>query len=572
MAEQKLPLDNGETVIVDQGRSKSTLFNITDLYKYRMVDDGPDIVSAGGVYVAEEDDLVIDYDQGLYRVSRTDYTTYVNDLVRWETPKTASEVGVEDVLLGSGPGYPSQSWRCLIDTRVTPHRLQLDRLLHFYGSGGKEVRVFKGTNISESGTIISAYYNESGSYVGDALPLEVVSTESGNNVAQKAPVTGYTTYQLDDGEVVTAVCYDYDGSPTSIAKLLVHNNNIVRRPDQGMKKVSSIELISPYISASESNVLEVPINLNVSSLTMRGKVNYTDGSSAIIDLSDETTGGKFVLLGLKYWSPAIAGPMTELTLMYELNANEEYSHLQGLTYSGTITRPYFIRPMPINNAYSLKLYAFPVWVDDVTGYRLNYWLYDLDRAVSHRVPANAIELSETSASFNGLDFVSTQILNVGVNLKLIDPVYGEHRHVQIIQIALLREGSVRASNWKVKFSSNQVDWFGNGLEAVIKYSGSGVSDLDIDNNEVNYDTWLEKHYYKAEPLYDAQTELRAPLPTHFVLVTKTRQYECPINNWQTTIKIINDLNEGEALFIKWIKRTVNTDLQLAVTALPVHLI
>ena len=123
MAETIIPLPDGGYVITDQTRELNLSFNIKNLYKYRLVDDGSDVVQGSGHYVPNVDDVSWSFELGWFRVSRVDYTSYVADLVSWEPPKDASDVGVEDVLLGVGPGYPSETWRLFIDTRVFPHRM-----------------------------------------------------------------------------------------------------------------------------------------------------------------------------------------------------------------------------------------------------------------------------------------------------------------------------------------------------------------------------------------------------------------------------------------------------------------
>lgn len=570
MAEVQIPLDNGDIVTLDEDR-RNVMFNIEDIYKYRLVDVNDDIIEGNGRFIPNVDDIVYDYNVGMLRVTRVDLTSYVAELRIWELPKTASEVGVEDVLLGVGPGYSSETWRCLIDRRVFPYRLQIDGKLRIYGSASKEIRVFKGVDITSAGEVISAYYSQSGDYVSDAIPLELVGTQEFNNLSIKAPLLGATSKQLNNGEIVTAVVYGNAGQVMSISKLLVHNTNIVRRPEDGMKRVQNIELISPFLSESEPDILEVPINVTVATLAMRAKVTYIDGTSSVMDVVDEEANGKFKLLGLKYWSPTISGTMQGLTLAYHLSDSEEYSYLQGETANGDVTKSYRIRALVADPAYSLKLYAFPYWVSSVQGYALEFWLYDLDREVSRRVPKAAVELGSDSAPFDGLEYTQVQHLKVGVDLAAMDPTYGSHRHVQNIQISLLRDGTIRASNWRVKFASSQPNWFGDGLEAAVSTGTAGLNIVRLANGETSKETWLQRLFYNIDPLYDPQTEVKAPEPTHFILVTKTRTFEVAISQWSSDITFINDLANGEAMFIRWIKRTASTDLQLGVSALPVHI-
>lgn len=572
MAETIIPLPDGGYVITDQTRELNLSFNIKNLYKYRLVDDGSDVVQGSGHYVPNVDDVSWSFELGWFRVSRVDYTSYVADLVSWEPPKDASDVGVEDVLLGVGPGYPSETWRLFIDTRVFPHRMAAHAALHVYGSQAKWMVVYKGIDITENGEIISAYYDQSGDYVDELIPLDLVANEKLNNRAIKAPVMGYTSKAMNDGELCTACIFNDQNQLISKAKMLVMNTNLVRLPSQGQKRVRSIELLSPYLSKTEPNTLLVPINVTVATLALRAKVTYIDGTTRTLDVVDELANGKFKLLGLKYWSPTIIGTPHPLLLSYALSESEEYSYLQGETANGAVTEEYRIIGTPADPARSLKLYAFPTWVSNMVGYALEYWLYDLNRSVARRVPKGAIELSEESAPFDGLEYTSTQHLTFGVNLKAVDVEYGDARHTQSSQIALLRDGGIaNSSNWKLRFAGNQKNWYGDKLQAVIKAGTNGMSFINVMNGAANKTVWLDMMYYNSEPLYDPQTEAKAPEPTHFIVTTKTRTVEVPIGQWMNDIAFINDLAEGETVYLKWIKRLAGgRDLQLGVSGLPTH--
>lgn len=570
MAEVTIPLGNGDSVIINKDRRRLQ-FDLQDLYKYSLLDSDNVVVKTEfGKWVPNENDLVHDFEMAQwFRVSRVDYTTYVAELAVWETKDEGPTLAELDVLLGTGPGYASETWRCYLDTRVFPHLLQLDNQLHIRGSESHEIRVFKGVNVSASGEVISAYYvnNE---YVNDAIPLEVYATTKLDNVAEKVPKMGYTSRKLNDSEVVTAVTYNIHGTPIDYNKLLIHNTNLTRRPDEAQKRVQGIKLISSRLSSSEPNVIEMPVNITAASLAMRGQVTYTDGSIAIMDVVDEEANGKFKLDGLKYWSPSVGGREQEVTLTYELSQNEEYSYLQGQTANGRVTEPYLIRGIESDPAYSLKLYAFPTWKDDVNGYLLDYWLYDATRQTALRVPRNAVELHPDSSPFNGIDFVTIQTMKVGVKMGLIDPSYGDYVHVQQFQVSLLRSGGQQQTNWRMKFSGNQPDWYGTNLQARVTNAGGGLSNIEMANGFTKLEDWLGAVYTPINPLYDNANEPGAPTPTHVIITTNTRTFELPISQWATPTVFVNDVIEGGTIYLKWVKRMINGDLQLGVSGLTVH--
>ncbi|MCY1452288.1 hypothetical protein D9M71_691980 [compost metagenome] len=76
-------------------------------------------------------------------------------------------------------------------------------------------------------------------------------------------------------------------------------------------------------------------------------------------------------------------------------------------------------------------------------------------------------------------------------------------------------------------------------------------------------------YYAAEPLINPESEVVAPLPTHFRVHFLHNVYEYSVSQWNDVLKVNNDLSQdGELVYIQWIRRTVGTDLQLAMTAVP----
>lgn len=570
MADVVHTLDNGDTVILNNQR-RSLVFNITDIYQYKMPDYGDTVYKNGtGVYLPNENDLVYAYELGWFRVSRADTTTFIVDLVAWRTNSTVLGNETVDPLLGTGPGYPSETWRCYVDTRVFPYRLGLDSQLIFRGSEVSEVRIFRGINVTSTGEVISAYYNANGEYVNDAIPLEIATVDNINNLTQKSAKMGYTVKELSDGEIVTAVPYNTFGQALGFYQLLVHKTNLVRAPDALLRRVQGISLLSNYLSDSEPDVLIVPLNITMGTMALRAKVTYTDGTSETMDLGDEDSNARMTLAGLKYWSPTVSGKEQVLQLNYLLDDAQEYSYLQGETANGKVTKEYTIRSTTANQAYSLKLYAFPTWLNDVSGYGLDYWMYDGTRQMAYKVPRSAVSLRNGSQAFDPFNFLSIQTLQVSVQMSVVDPNYGDYNHVQTLQVLLMSSGGHPPSNWKVKFTGSQPNWFGEGLEAHVTAYTAGISYLTLANGFTSQTDWLNAMYRNASPLYDPNSENNAPDPTHFIVVTATRQYEVPISQWATTIQFVNDVIEGGTLYIKWIKRMYNGDLQLAVTGVPVH--
>lgn len=578
MIDREITLPSGDTILINEDR-RSLQFYVGDLYKYRLVEQSQDVITRGGKYVPNVDDIVIDYDLGMFRVSYVDPTTYVANLNKWDLKDNTPEVSEEDRFLNSGTGYQSESWRIFLDTRTLPYHLEIDEGFRTYGNKSVYIKLFKGIDTSENGIIISAYYNQNGEYVSDRIPLEVVANVRDdvfsphaviNNIAIKAPKIGYTTKDLNNGEYVTLVAYSQDGTPVRSARFLIHKTNIYRRVEDTQRRVTGIQLLTSYLSETESNRIYVPININVASIILIGRVSYEDGTYRDIPVGEEGTNSKFMIYGLKYWSPTVAGIPQKVHLVYQLSQSEEYSRMEGESESGLVKEAYQIVASELDPSMSLKLFAYPMWLNPTVGYALNYWLYDLARQEYHKVPANVVEFTETSRVFDGGDYSSAQTLTVGVRLGEVDSKWGTHRHVQTFQIALLRDGNLPATNWRVRHTTSQSRWFGEGKEALVSVGTGQLRVFDLTCGYTDLDVWLEEMYYIQNPLYDNLSESRAPRPTHFILDTGVNTYDIPVENWNNQFSVISNLLQGETVYLHFVRRDVNGELQLATTGIPTH--
>lgn len=568
-------LINGDQVIIEPDRLNRSLF-IDDVYKYRFVSNPgvvhkspDDPVNPRGKYLPKENDLIWHWELGLYRVTAVDRTTYTADIDKWNI--SDGNVSIDgDILNGIVPARSSDFWRAYLDTTVIPHRLSLDDNYLVLGSEARFCIAFLGSNTSATGEIVSAYYDNSGTYVNERLPLETIAMERLENISIKRPKMGYCRRALDDGEKITVVSYNEHNQVTGKDTFIIQRTNLVRKPEMGNRRVTGIELISPFLSTSEPDLLEVPINATISTLSIRARVSYSDGSFRDLDVGDEDGNSRFRLLGFKYWSPSQVGPIQEITLSYKLDVTSEYSYIQGETFNSHITAPYRIKSMPVDPSFGLKLFAYPSWKDNINGWSLDYWLYSLERNISTRVQPGAVELVSGSPSFDSMNYTSVQHLGFAVNLRSVDQQYADHRHVQNLQISLLGDGSQNINRWKVRSTANQGQWYGETLFAAITADNGGLYDIDISNGFVDFNEWLDEVYYKSNPITNPSTEAKAPVPTHMLITHNTRTMEVPINQWGTPLKMPTDLRQGNNLYIRWIKRLSNTDLHLGVSAMTVR--
>ncbi|MGG4591726.1 hypothetical protein ACLPJK_26065 [Pseudomonas aeruginosa] len=549
--------DTPPVFIVDPDR-RFTTWNIYEIYGH-----GTDTAEA--VYVPNERDLVIDYQNGLFICSAVDYTTGLSELIPWTIPGSGGGVTDEDVLLGVGPAETSEGWRIYLDVRKYPHVLRVDGRWYTNGTDAVQAKLFKGTDLSASGEVISMYYDQ-GAFRGENIPLE-----SDPLMPTRRVVRPFNTdRKLLDGELVTLVIYSSANVVVEKRKFLIENTDLIRATEESMRYVESIRLSSPFLSPADPTVILFPINDDIASVPMHGIVRYADGQEAMhpVTFGDQ---GKFSLFGIDHYVSTIEGDRIPLTLNYRLS-EDELSYGGDVTPNGTLTERYWAVTKAADWAYSLKLYAFPVWRSEVDGYELDFYLCNLDRRVSYAVPRDLVHLKEGSPAFNGLDYLSLQRLTVQVELNKVDPVYTNYLHTQSLDVSLKRPGTEAGNRWEVGFTYNQSPRYGLDLEAPVRFINTNSWRLNLKNGFPSRATWLQKLYYAINPLYDTRTEPGPLEPTHFTVRTHRRSYTYPLDMWDQDLTLNEAVQTGQVITIEWLRRLPDTDLVLGVSGLAVTVV
>jgi hypothetical protein len=518
-------------------------------------------------WIANVNDLVVDYDQGFERVIDVEQGTFVPTLEPWEPKPHTDPDGEEDVLVGVGPGYSSESYRCFIDTSVTPFTLSPDKRLHFYGSMVSSYAVFRGSDINhETGEMISTFYDPSGNFLGPFIPMEsetILGSDGTPLATVKSPMVGTTNVDLQDNERVTLVAYDDKQGVVSYAQLLVMNTQVLRQTDQSKRYVEGIAIDSPFLSESDPKVIEFPLNVMVKQIPMTGLVKYRAGQQVRMDVGVPP----MQMLGLENYVASGEGQEFPITLRYQL-ADDEISYGLVPTADRAITENYIARTIPADGAYSCRLFVYPNWVNATTGYTLEFWLYNVDRQVYYNVTPY-VELGVNSPVFRPRAYGEVQTLTYAVNLNKVDGRFAPYRYVTTFQIALVTSGESKAT-WEIFPKPDQLESFGRNLVADMDYKSVNNWDMRLQNGLQSKQQWLQKMYYDAQPAINTQTEAYPPEPTHFIVHFLHNSYQFTVDQWNATLRVNNDLNNGQLMNIQWIRKMYDTDLQLAMTALPVY--
>ena len=470
----------------------------------------------------------------------------------------------EDIIFGIGVSTPSETYRVYVDTSVIPYTLAIDVRNKVYGSMTNYCKIFKGVDTSNGGIVISRMYDTNNNFLGENIPLELVAYDNMTNLSIKVVAPAYTNASLTDGEIVTAVLYNDQGGVVSRRQMLVVNTAFIRSPDASKKYVTGISLRSPFMSPVNDNLLEYPINVPLMGLNLVGRVTYSDGSHREYPV-DNT---RFSIYGFEGYLATIVGQRINLVLKYNLQPNEISYNLTEVN-DRQISEFYEATTLNVDGSYNLKLFGYPVWLDDVNGYRLEWFLYNLDRNIKYNVTPYVV-INTDYRPFNPTLYGVVQNLNVSINIQNANGAFKNYIHAQTIDIVLNKRGSERPNNWTVGFSPDQQPRYGLDTFATAYFIGVNQWRVRVDAESIDFEDWLTKVYQRTEPLYNPDTELEPIEPNMFALVIGNTTVEYPIAQWNSEFIINGTMQNNTTVYVRFFKRLADTDLEMSIAGMPLY--
>lgn len=515
-------------------------------------------------YVPNVGDMVQDWDTGFYRVTNVDDTTFLSTLVPWTPPAQAGGVAEEDQLLGAGPGTQSESYRVFHNGRVTPFTGEFDGRLRVYARRASYIKLFRGRDATGNGTVISAMYDQGGNFVSNNIPLELVQSASGNNLAIKAPTKFFMTQQLDAGESVTAIVYGNDDNPLSSSHLLIVDSENYMHGSAAVKYIQSISLESQFMAAGEENLVQMPLSLPAQSAMFRCVVHYTDGTT----LTYPVDGTKVRMNGLGSYISSELGSRWPLELVYVLSPEENSANVQGNENYRFVARSYEIETVEAQNNYNVKLFTYPTWDVQLGKYVLRHFLTNLDREEMWDVTA-ATSMHVTSPAFDGLLYNSEQNMVFIVDLDQVDSIFSDFRHVIPQSINLLKAPGVAGAKWTARFGPDNVLY---GVELIAEATDAGNGDFNflLSSGYATQATWLQKVFYDTSPVRNPSNEAVAPEPTHFTLIADGVEVTRPVGDFDQPVPVATaGVPQGSSVYLRFEKHDGQDVSILGVSAMPV---
>lgn len=531
------------------------------VWNYDETYTGPD---GAGVMVPNIGDAVLIWNVGWHKVIDLNLTSYLYEYV-YQTFTEQNDFDQIDILFGVGAGYTSETFRAYLDTSVKPYRLAVDTRLHSYGSMSSHYKLFLGTDISSSaGRVISALYDQSNTYVGENVPFELAARSDVQNHNIKAPAEGSCHLELKDGQLVTLVAYSDTGVVVGINKLLIQNTAFIRKSEANQLTITKISLASPWLADDVDKTLRIPMNLPLESLNLRGRVHYSNGHVRDVPID----GTKMDLYGLDNYISTINGQTAPLVLSYKLSPNEISNVAGGTPNQYHISEPYRAVSTEVAGTYSVKLFVVPEWIDESTGWRLEYYLYNLDRGDVYYVTPH-VEMGVNSAVYDPLLMGVKQTIVVAVDMQRIDPRLAQYRHAQTLSITLLNNGIDDVAPYIIEYDPGQDPDFGGELSCRVTFNAIGDWSVDISQGLFSLEEWLDVLYTRVKPLYDKSAEAGPLTPTHFILSINGYRTKYPIASWNTALNSTTGGKPGRSAVIEWIRETAGSTLNLAASPLKI---
>lgn len=522
--------------------------------------------TGGGVNVPSVGDAVLSWETEMWqRVTSVDPVTKLSTL---GPAKNIPFSGVDDkdIFIGSGGGHISETYRLNVDKSVIPHRVQFDARMRVYGNNYTGVRLFDGIDTSkETGKVISAYYNQSGQFVSDVIPLETVLKETDDNSAIKAPLAGNVNRDLKNGGLVTAVVYGKAGAPAQETRLLARDNTFVFSLATTTKSIVSLRLKSNFLSPTDDRTLLYPVNVPVDDIEVTAVLTYSDDTTREVAVN----GSKVSLHGTENFISTLAGQPIPISLTYLLDDDEESTIAKGGARRH-ITETFRIVSIPMKGAYSVKLFVCPHWIDAATGYQLRYYLFNLDGTRRMDVTSH-VQVPEGAPTYLPKAYGTLQQLRVVLELNDAVPGLGAYRHVQPFAITLHSAAHESGTPWTVNYNPGLPEVYGVGLSANISIGQDSSTSIDLRNGLGSQAEWLTRLYEDTKPLYGGQAIPAPRKPTHYEVLINGQTTRKPISTWDEMFELNDGINVkvGDTLLIRWVLATPTNDVWLAISALVV---
>lgn len=488
-----------------------------------------------------------------------------NNFSEFNNPLEFNRTGVSatDGMIGNGGGHVSETYRLNVDTKPEIPECSFDSRLRVYDDAATHLKLFLGTDTTVNGEVVSAHYNNSGQLVSENIPFGPAFTgEDGRYI--KVPLSGHLTRPIPRGARVTAVIYK-DGVPRSECVLIARNTSNTR-PFTGVNRiVDSISLKSIWLSPDEDNTLIIPVGVPTTDIRAKCVVSYIDGGQREYAID----GIRAALHGLTEFASTSPGERKPLTLSYYPTEGEEVrGGAEGLKRHKSV--PAWMRSREADGAYSIKLFACPVWMGEANGYALRYYLINLDGNMC--IDVTRYVYSADGSTFNPHGYGIAQKLAVKLNVGEAVALGNSFSHSQQFTVSLKTVPTASSSPWTIHYSAGLT--YGAEERGVLSFTGTNHAQVNLRATSLSLDEWLNRYFYSLEPLRSVTDEETTRRPTHVDLIYRNKETGTEytarhsVDKWSTEMALDTRITpvDGDTLLLRFIKETPTLDVILGMTS------
>ncbi|QHJ76789.1 MAG: hypothetical protein [Bacteriophage sp.] len=483
------------TKIVPVIPDKPGIFDIKELYDR----DHP---SNYARYLPPVNSIVYGEDSRLYRVIESD-TEQLTYKLRLIVLPDDYELSGESALIINN----ENDKLCLFyDPRNIPFRVSVDSRFIVYGEAPSFYRIVLNPYSIDDQKIISKYYDATGNYVSDRVPLTRI--KPGINIWTLNPC--FIDKQLKDDQEIEIQIFTEDGVLIRRAIVFAKKSIIVNDTQSRIPRIIDIKVKSTQqLDNGDVYILE---RQSFNSLHIFVEITYEDGS--IIECSVDNE--KVFLYGSDDFVSSYAGLKQHMLIKYFLSENET-SSVPGYDLVENFINVDF-DVVVINNQIDdiVKISVFPVWDVNQYGWLLYYRIYGVnDNFTMNVTPYVTI----TSGNYQINNFSGPQEFIIKLDLHEVD---SDRYPVPSIYI----------QNVWINLFSNAADvkWLLSDASTSSKLYGQDKADdrrpslfYDKDRNQyfipssifTNKESVIKSYYYNNSPPYNNSVQTIASEPTHF---------------------------------------------------------
>lgn len=467
-----------------------------------------------------------------------------------------------NVITGPAVHQYTTPFRIMVDPTTTPVRFRIDDAMIFRGSEPLYYKIFKGSDTTINGKVISTAVDGSGKPTDANLLLETVQGANSANDLIKVARGGHLLELVANQEMCTVMAYRADGLQVDYREAVVCHTTNLAPLDMAKRTILGISIETPFLNRDNPRIIDVPVNMLIDSTVIMGVVTYNDGTIKRLPINGE----KFSLNGYENFTSTTAGAMYDVGLSYTLSGDEQAWDALGNIPVPAVTEEYKMRAINPDGNYTAKLFAVPKWNSTAGRYDLNWYLYNMERKYVYDVTGK-VEFTP-GFSFNGTQYASKQSLRVAINMGDVDSYFINYRHVANLDINLINPGSAQNQATYYQISYDDQYTYGTGVRVDTTVSTTQVNtfNLNIANGCATVDEWLNKCYYPTEPLFYTSAEDMPPNPTEVRLRNLSTSWERTIEI-DDVLKPITGVNlpvkQGDCWVLEFAARTSTELLQLS---------